>query len=70
MVGRCGELGLRLRGSEEEARLEFTTLVTARTMSHCGSACTGCRCEALVNSARQSFFLMVFLTVRAPGFRG
>jgi hypothetical protein len=34
MVDRCRELGLRLAGSEDEARLEFTTLVTARTMSH------------------------------------
>jgi hypothetical protein len=34
MVARCRELGLRLTGTEEEARLEFTTLVTARTMTH------------------------------------
>jgi hypothetical protein len=34
MVDRCAELGLRLAGSEEEARLEFTTLLTARTVSH------------------------------------
>jgi hypothetical protein len=34
MVARCRELGLRLKGSEEEARLEFTTLLTARTMTH------------------------------------
>ena len=34
MVDRCRELGLRLAGTEDEARLEFTTLVTARTMSH------------------------------------
>jgi hypothetical protein len=34
MVARCRELGLRLKGSEDEARLEFTTLVTARTMTH------------------------------------
>jgi hypothetical protein len=34
MVERCRELGLRLTGSEEEARVEFTALLTARTMSH------------------------------------
>ncbi len=34
MVTRCRELGLRLKGSEDEARLEFTTLLTARTMMH------------------------------------
>jgi len=34
MIGRCRELGLHLAGSEDEARLEFTTLVTARTMTH------------------------------------
>jgi len=34
MVARCRELGLRLTASEEETRLEFTTLVTARTMTH------------------------------------
>ncbi len=34
MLARCRELGLRLAGPEEEARLEFTTLVTARTMTH------------------------------------
>jgi len=34
MVDRCRELGLRLKGPEEEARLEFTTLLTARTMTH------------------------------------
>ena len=34
MLARCRELGLRLAGSEDEARLEFTTLVTARTMTH------------------------------------
>jgi Putative zinc-binding metallo-peptidase len=34
MVTRCRELGLRLRGAEDEARLEFTTLLTARTMTH------------------------------------
>jgi hypothetical protein len=34
MVERCRELGLRLAASEEEARLEFTTLLTARIMSH------------------------------------
>jgi hypothetical protein len=34
MLARCRELGLRLKGSEEEARLEFTTLLTARTMTH------------------------------------
>jgi hypothetical protein len=34
MIGRCRELGLHLAGSEEEARVEFTTLVTARTMTH------------------------------------
>ncbi len=34
MVERCRELGLRLVGGEEEARLEFTALLTARTMSH------------------------------------
>jgi hypothetical protein len=34
MIERCRELGLRLAGSEEETRLEFTALVTARTMSH------------------------------------
>jgi hypothetical protein len=34
MVERCRDLGLRLRGPEEEARLEFTTLLTARTMTH------------------------------------
>jgi hypothetical protein len=34
MLERCRELGLRLVTAEEEARLEFTALVTARTMSH------------------------------------
>jgi len=34
MVARSRELGLRLRGAEDEARLEFTTLLTARTMTH------------------------------------
>ena len=34
MVARARELGLRLKGSEDEARLEFTTLLTARTMMH------------------------------------
>ena len=34
MVTRCRELGLRLAGPEDQARLEFTTLVTARTMTH------------------------------------
>ena len=34
MVTRCRELGLRLAGPEDEARLEFTTLLTARTMTH------------------------------------
>ena len=34
MVARCGELGLRLKTSEDETRLEFTTLLTARTMTH------------------------------------
>jgi Putative zinc-binding metallo-peptidase len=34
MVGRCRELNLRLAGPEDEARLELTTLVTARTMTH------------------------------------
>jgi hypothetical protein len=34
MVARCRELGLRLKGPEDEARLEFTTLLTARTMLH------------------------------------
>jgi len=34
MVDRCRALSLRLAGGEEEARLEFTALVTARTMSH------------------------------------
>jgi hypothetical protein len=34
MVNRCRELGLRLARPEDEARLEFTTLLTARTMTH------------------------------------
>jgi hypothetical protein len=34
MLNRCRELGLRLKGTEDEARLEFTTLLTARTMMH------------------------------------
>jgi hypothetical protein len=34
MIARCQELGLRLAVSEEEARLEFTALLTARTMIH------------------------------------
>ena len=34
MVTRCRELGLRLARPEDEARLEFTTLLTARTMTH------------------------------------
>jgi hypothetical protein len=34
MIERCSELGLRLAGPEDEARVEFTTLVTARTMTH------------------------------------
>jgi hypothetical protein len=34
MLERCRELGLRLVTGEEEARLEFTALVTARTVSH------------------------------------
>jgi hypothetical protein len=34
MLARCRELGLRLKGPEDEARLEFTTLLTARTMMH------------------------------------
>jgi hypothetical protein len=34
MIARCRELGLHLAGSEEEARVEFTALVTARTMTH------------------------------------
>jgi hypothetical protein len=34
MLNRSRELGLRLKGSEDEARLEFTTLLTARTMMH------------------------------------
>lgn len=33
MIGRCRVLGLRLAGSEEEARLEFTTLLTVQTMN-------------------------------------
>jgi hypothetical protein len=34
MLERCRELGLRLVTSEEEARLDFSALVTARTMIH------------------------------------
>ncbi len=34
MVARCRELGLRLARPEDETRLEFTTLLTARTMTH------------------------------------
>jgi len=34
MLARSKQLGLRLKGSEEETRLEFTTLLTARTMTH------------------------------------
>jgi len=34
MIVRCRELGLRLSGSEEEARLEFTTLLTVQAMTH------------------------------------
>jgi hypothetical protein len=34
MIARCQELGLRLAVPEEEARLEFTALLTARTMIH------------------------------------
>jgi hypothetical protein len=34
MVNRCHDLGLRLLLPEEETRLEFTTLLTARTMTH------------------------------------
>lgn len=33
MIGRCRALGLHLAGSEDEARVELTALVTARTMS-------------------------------------
>jgi hypothetical protein len=33
MLERCRELDLRLVGSEEEAKLEFTTLLTAQTMT-------------------------------------
>jgi hypothetical protein len=33
MIERCRVLGLHLTGNEDEARLEITTLVTARTMS-------------------------------------
>lgn len=33
MIERCRELDLRLAGSEEEAKLEFTTLLTAQTMT-------------------------------------
>jgi len=34
MLTRCKDLGLRLKGTEDEARIEFTTLLTARTMMH------------------------------------
>jgi len=33
LIERCRELDLRLAGSEEEAKLEFTTLLTAQTMT-------------------------------------
>jgi hypothetical protein len=33
LITRCRELDLRLAMSEEEARLEFTTLLTAQTMT-------------------------------------
>ena len=33
MIGRCRALGLRLGGPEEEAKLEFTTLLTVQTMN-------------------------------------
>jgi hypothetical protein len=34
MIARCRELGLRLAVPEEEARLEFTTLLTVQAMTH------------------------------------
>jgi hypothetical protein len=34
MIARCRELGLRLAMPEEEARLEFTTLLTVQAMTH------------------------------------
>ncbi len=33
LIERCRELDLRLAGTQEEAKLEFTTLLTAQTMS-------------------------------------
>ena len=33
MIERCRELDLRIAGTEEEAKLEFTTLLTAQTMT-------------------------------------
>ena len=34
MIERCRQLNLRLRGSEEQARLEFTVLLTVQTMNY------------------------------------
>ncbi len=34
MIDRCRELGLRLRGSEEQARVDFTILLTVQTMNY------------------------------------
>jgi hypothetical protein len=34
MIARCRELNLRLTGPEDQARLEFTILLTVQTMNY------------------------------------
>jgi Putative zinc-binding metallo-peptidase len=34
MIERCGQLNLRLKGPEDQARLEFTVLLTVQTMNY------------------------------------
>ena len=34
MIERCRQLNLRLRGPEDQARLEFTVLLTVQTMNY------------------------------------
>jgi hypothetical protein len=34
MISRCRELKLRLAGPDEQARQEFTVLLTVQTMNH------------------------------------
>ena len=34
MITRCDELNLRLRGLEEQAKMDFTVLLTVQTMNY------------------------------------